>query len=396
MSRAIDTFLRSINLRMDVGHAERFAHFRPTGKSAQVTDAIARGVPSAASMVVAAYGSGKSIAAGAGALVVENAPEAETVIQTLAERFQQCEPSVAAFAEDRLASGSRGAAIVLEGAQEDPVAALRAAAEERLGQLSLGQSGSTTDPLPILRAIVQAAHEQGVDRIALIWDEFGRHLEALASSGRPEELSLVQQIAEWAARQDAPAATFTLLMHQNFFHYAGALSQTARNAWRKIEGRFAAIRYVDDSKEMHQLIAWVVAQSRPSTAKPPKKAVFSHAAAEAKKLGYFAEFDDKRELADTLERAYPLAPAALHLLPRLAARMAQNERTVFSFLDTCDLSGPVALYDLFDGFSEAMRSDTGAGGAHRRWLEAQTALSKTDSDIEAEAIAAAADRKSVV
>ena len=390
MSRPIETFLRSINLRMDVGHAERFAHFRPTGKSAQVTDAITRGVPSAASIVVAAYGSGKSIAAGTGALLVENTAEAKPVTQTLAARFRQCEPTVAQFAEERLDTGARGAAIVLEGAQDDPVAALRAAAEERLGDLSIARSPSGSDPLPVLRAIVAAAQAQGLDRIALIWDEFGRHLEALASSGRPEELSLVQQIAEWSARQDSPVATFTVLMHQNFFHYASALSQTARNAWRKIEGRFASIRFVDDSKEMHQLTAWVVAQSRPAGMKPPKKAVFNAAAAEAKQLGYFAEFDDKSELAATLQRAYPLAPAALHLLPRLAARMAQNERTVFSFLDTCNLYQPVTLYDLFAGFSEAMRSDTGAGGAHRRWLEAQTALSKTESDAEADAIAAAA------
>ena len=389
MSRTLDSFLRSVNLRLDLPHAERFAHFRPTRKSAQVTDAIARGEPSAASMAVAAYGSGKSIAAGAGALMLENNLDARGVIETLAARLDGVDPATAKFARNRVTEDRRGAALVLDGGQDDPLAALIGVAESKLGTLTLAKK-RRGEPIAVLDAIAKAARKEGHDRIAIIWDEFGRYLEGLATDGRPEELSVVQQIAEWAVRQEAPAATFTLLLHQNFFHYAGALSQSARNAWRKIEGRFEPVRFVDDSREMHELIAWIVSRSRHHRIETPSRPSVENAAARARQLGFFDGFEDESALTDTLERAYPLTPAALHILPRLAARMAQNERTIFSFLNDTDFSGPVTLRQLFDGFAEAMQADTGAGGAHRRWLEAQTALSKAESRLEEEAITAAA------
>ena len=390
MSRTLDTFLRSINLRMDIDHADRFAHFRPTRKSASVTDAIARGVPNSASMIVAAYGSGKSIAAGTGALLVENAPDAAPVLERITDRLEATDPACGGQARRRLETGERGAVIVIEGSVDSPATTLRQAAEARLGKLSVKKGAADADPTPVLEAIAAKCRTSKRDRVAIIWDEFGRHLEALAAAGRAEDLSAVQQIAEWAVRQDAPEATFTVLLHQGFFHYAGSLSQTARNDWRKIEGRFSQIRFVDDSKEMHQLIAWVVEQSRPTDLELPAEQEFAAAATEAKELGLFDGFTDTDDLSRTLRSAYPLAPAVLHLLPRLAARMAQNERTTFSFINSIDLSQPVRMLDLFDAFSEAMRADIGAGGAHRRWLEAQTALSKTTSPEEAEAIAGAA------
>jgi hypothetical protein len=46
-------FLRSANIAADLGHPERFAHFRPTSRSARIIDAVAFGRPSAATMVIA-------------------------------------------------------------------------------------------------------------------------------------------------------------------------------------------------------------------------------------------------------------------------------------------------------------------------------------------------------
>ena len=97
--------------------------------------------------------------------------------------------------------------------------------------------------------------------------------------------------------------------------------------------------------------------------------------ATCKKLGAFAEFDDA-ELDDLLERAYPLDPLVLYLLPRISARVAQNERTLFSFVSSIDFDRTVDVADLYDYFSPAMRSDIAVGGTYRQWLETQSAISK--------------------
>ena len=100
------------------------------------------------------------------------------------------------------------------------------------------------------------------DRLAIIWDEFGRHLEGLAAEGRARDLHALQQLAEWTARATKPQVTLVLLMHQSLLAYASGLNQTSRNEWRKVEGRFHHIRFVEDSRELYELIADVVQEDR--------------------------------------------------------------------------------------------------------------------------------------
>ena len=90
-----------------------------------------------------------------------------------------------------------------------------------------------------------------------------------------------------------------------------------------------------------------------------------------------------------LDKAYPLSAGALQVLPRLVARVGQNERSLFAFLGSADLTAPVGMDELYRAFSDAMRSDVGIGGAHRRWVEAETARSRAADDAEREVLAAA-------
>ncbi|TNC98629.1 MAG: hypothetical protein FD119_100 [Stygiobacter sp.] len=378
-----EVFLRSVNLGLDLSAPSRFSHFRPTPKSAQVIRAVIEGIPSPATIVVAAYGSGKSLAAGFACLALNRDEGPGPLLAGVLSRLGEFAPELA----DGVCR-TRGLAIALEGAQGDLGDALISAASSSLGSglVRPGRSGIAV----VLDAIAAAAKAKGLDRMAIVWDEFGRHLETLASEGRSHELSQLQQAAEWAARQERPSATLTLLMHQGFFHYSGGLSQAARSAWRKVEGRFGAVRFVDDSREMHRLIASVVEGMR--TAVPPLSPEdFRMAAERVLGAGMFPTFAGETEkLAETLRAAWPLDPAALHVLPGLAARVAQHERSVFAFVGSADLSGRVTLKDVYDHFSPSMEADVGIGGSHRRWLETESALSKAEGPDECLAVAAAA------
>lgn len=369
--------LRSVNLRLDLQTPERFQHFRPTPKSARVIRAILFGQPSAATTVTAAYGSGKSLAAGFACLLLERAAAGAVCAQILS-RLRSVDPALANDVQDL-----RGLAVILEGAQADLPEAIRASASAALG-VDVPRPGRQ-GVIAVLDAVAEAARARDLPRVALVWDEFGRHLESLAAEGRAHDLAQVQQTAEWAARQDA--ATFTLLMHQGFFHYTGGLSQSARTAWRKVEGRFGAIQFVDDSREMHRLIAEAIEAVRPSA---PHGLDFRPAAEAALRAGLFPAFDTVDDLADTLAAAWPLDPAALHVLPTLSARVAQHERSMFAFIMDADLSRRVCLKAVYDQFAPALEADVGIGGTHRRWLETESALSKTHGPEEARAVAAVA------
>lgn len=368
MSRPI---LRSVNLREDVRTPSRLDHYQPTSRSLPVVSAILDG---GATMVIAAYGSGKSLAAGIGAMAVDNAPETRAPLTDIALRIGHVDPELASAYKDRVQSQSRGRVIILSGYVRDVSATLCAA-------LGLGQLSDIED---VIAAIRKARRD---DHIAIIWDEFGRHLEGLVTEGRSRDLDVVQRLAEFAARAQSPKVGLTVLLHQNLLAYAGSLNQTTRHEWRKVEGRFRQIRFVEDSRELYGLVAALVDGARVS------RRGGGHALAEiaegAVAARWFDGMEDAKRVATLLSMAHPISAAALQVLPRLVARVGQNERSLFAFLEQMDTSHPIGLDEVYLAFSESIRSDVGVGGLHRRWVEVESARSKVSGPIDREILAAA-------
>ena len=100
-----------------------------------------------------------------------------------------------------------------------------------------------------------------------------------------------------------------------------------------------------------------------------------------REVGLFKDFVPK-EMERLVSASYPLEPMTLYLLPRVSARVAQNERTLFTFLNSIDAAAPVSPDSLYDYFSDAMRADTLPGGSYHAWLETESALHKACSDID--------------
>ena len=57
----IEAFLRSINIELDADQPDRIGHFQPTEKSISLLDLLLSKTGDRAHLVVAPYGSGKSI-----------------------------------------------------------------------------------------------------------------------------------------------------------------------------------------------------------------------------------------------------------------------------------------------------------------------------------------------
>ena len=174
-----------------------------------------------------------------------------------------------------------------------------------------------------------------------------------------------------------------LLLHRSLLGYAAALPSGLRREWAKIEGRFETLQYLDDSTELYELIGSLVREKRTSD---PGSTDFERMAVRSQEVGLFPNVAARR-LALALASAYPLSPATLFLLPRVAARVAQNERTVFSFLQWTRLDAPVPPSLIYEYFRGDFRTDGGAGGTQRAWLEAESALGKVPAgSLEEEAL----------
>lgn len=365
--------LRSINIADDRARPEVIDAYRPTRKTLQVVRAVCDRERSAATHVVASYGAGKSLAALAGiTLLAGDAPMA----QALRDRIAPVDPDLAAATVDMA-----GSVLLLHGSYSDLAAALADCA------------GLAVDTLPkVLAEILRKARHDGIEQIAIVWDEFGQHLETLVREGRPEDLLAVQNLAEWAVRRTQPRVTLTTLMHQGVHHYIRQVSNTAQSAWKKLEGRFDTLSLLDDGADALEMLAKALNGQRMEALngqralKGKRDISDSTAIARARAAGFFGDIPDDARLAEILACIAPMTPAALQILPRLASQVAQAERTMFRFL--AEVAAPaepgvsVGVDALYDFFAPAMRSDTGPGGTHRRYVEAETALSRAKNDVE--------------
>lgn len=391
-----DGLLRSINVAFDASHPERVAHFRPTSKSVPVLRALLGQLPHRAFLITAPYGSGKSLIGAYALQVLENNQASRAPLRPVMERLKALSLPLAEFIHDRMKRRTaRGLVLAIQGAQPNLSIALADAANASLKRARRGKGAGRprvvrahVDAVKTLQAVLETAAAGSFDSVLLVWDEFGRHLEELLSTGRAAELGQLQTIAELASRSNQLPLTVALLTHRGFGQYALGAPQAIRSEWVKVEGRFEAIQYVDDSKEMYRLVAETIADRRSVTPTPAQCRWLRELARGTKAQGLFKELSGVTA-QELLESAYPVHPVALHVLPRIAARISQNERTIFSFIAEQNLGRPIGLGQVYDYFADSMRADTGAGGAHRQYLETEAAIRRASSHDEVEALKSA-------
>jgi len=368
----------------------------PTDKSVRLVELLLGDGDERAGIVIAPYGSGKSIAASYALHMIENRADSKSAVRAIARRLEEVSPELAKRAGYRHRSKKQhGLVIPLSG----PVASLHKEiphkVDEALRRFKLGRQArqlvksepaQAEELFGYLNILQEKAREWGFDRIAFLWDEFGKHLEFLVQDGRSNQLFHVQKLAEYVARASMPMS-FGVVLHMGLLHYANTLSQSARAEWRKVEGRFTTIDYVDDSKQLYLLVARLIRDQRTCAGPKPEEV---HSRSELCRAHHLFRGFDAKELDQLIADSYPFSPPAVYLLPRLTGRIAQNERTLFHFLKHWDGKSPIGPAELYDYFSPQLKADISTGGTHRVWLETQSALQKVDADSRLEAVLKAA------
>ncbi len=97
----------------------------------------------------------------------------------------------------------------------------------------------------------------------LLIDEFGKFLEYAAQNDPEKELYFIQQLAEFANNPNLNFVLFTTV-HQNFDAYALGLSQSQKQEWTKVKGRFREVTF-NEPVEQLLFLASEHLTDRPST-----------------------------------------------------------------------------------------------------------------------------------
>ena len=118
--------LRAVNLKDDLARPERLAHYRPTRRSLPLVRAILDG---GAWMVIAPYGSGKSLCAGIGALFSCDPSSSANGLAPVLDRMKGIDPHLRHKILERERQASKGRSVVLTGHTPDLAAALASASQ---------------------------------------------------------------------------------------------------------------------------------------------------------------------------------------------------------------------------------------------------------------------------
>lgn len=198
----------------------------------------------------------------------------------------------------------------------------------------------------IFSEIFNKYHELGKNNpiLFLVIDEFGKFLE-YASQNEPEkELYFIQQLAEFANNPDLNIVLFTTV-HQNFDAYALSLTLSQKQEWTKVKGRFKEITF-NEPVEQLLFLASEHLTDRPSTKKYTKE-ITKAIDLLMKSKAFIVNEDYINEIA---EKLFPLDAISAYILTLSLQKYGQNERSLFSFLESTDHTGLFQHIQSKEGF----------------------------------------------
>lgn len=221
--------------------------------------------------------------------------------------------------------------------------------------------------------------------IVFIFDEFGRYIEDNIKSIK---VKAVQDLAEYCDHCDGNNHII-LVSHKEIGQYTQRFGKNVTNEWKKVEGRYKATPINDKQDQCLSLIGNILTKQEETWTlfKQTFGSELNKMYAEASDFRGF--LIDAAQGENPFEGGFPLHPISLFALDKLSKRVAQNERTFFTYLASKDdnslfrfltrndlekfhFVGIDEIYDYFEPSIKSTQSDSG----YEWYKELQTALSK--------------------
>ena len=383
-------YTRSINLQRDQNSQEAVATYLPTSRAIQTLNQISTTLHQDSAprswALIGPYGSGKSaFALYLAALFSERSGNLYQSAQSnLSHRSPTLAASIAA------ATSERGMLPILINGTPERFSLSLNQALKRVAvryQLTLApfepQSDGLNDLLDRVESLQQQWAARGGSGVLLAIDELGKFLEYQSHHTDAQEIHLLQLLAEQGQRAHAAPLYTVVMLHQAFEYYAQGIGKRLRDEWRKVQGRFESIAFIEPTEQVLPLIARVFDATN-SIAKP----VYTQIAVQLEQAGALPSTYTAESAAQLFQQCQPLHPITLLLLPMLCQKLAQNERTLFTYLGSQEPHslqqtlnnlpegewiGPWHLFDYFANNQPGLVADA---TTRHRWVEIESALSR--------------------
>lgn len=194
------------------------------------------------------------------------------------------------------------------------------------------------DIVNLYEKVATSLKEKGFSGLYVVYDEFSKFLETNISEASVSDTKMLQDFAEKCNRSGKLQLHFLLISHKEIANYIDKLPKQKIDGWRGVSERFKHIHLNNNFVQTYEIIASVIQKNPESWAKflNNYKDDFKNLSDKYKNHNIF--IDDNSNMEDTFKKCYPLHPISMFILPRLSERVAQNERTLFTFLSAQGVS----------------------------------------------------------
>ena len=249
--------------------------------------------------------------------------------------------------------------------------------------------GNTID---YYKATLDTLKKKGYSGIFVIYDEFGKYLEKGIHNPTDLNIQFFQNFSEFCNRSGETQCHLLLITHLSISQYASQLPMHVQQEWAKVEGRFQESAFYDKNADYYKMISSVfeknISSTDPKMAQKYKTYISKYLS--NFKADAFEDFIDLKDIKPTILNCFPLHPSVLSLLPHLSKRVAQNERTLYTFLTRDENyslkrfleskfdnhKSLLMPYDLYQYFQSLIGKDIGVGGTYKVQLIAEEAFKK--------------------
>ncbi len=206
-------------------------------------------------------------------------------------------------------------------------------------------SGSVFNPLveanvtKVYMSVADTLREEyGYRGIYIVFDEFSKFIEGQDKISSGFNMKLVQDVCEMASDSRDPQIYITLVAHKPIKEYGNRLSQETINSFVGIEGRIdAEVLFVTSAKNNYELIQNAIIKDEFEIDKLPFSIIEKYFSQEVIDYSYTvpafnSEFTREDFESIVVNGCYPLSPISAYLLLSVSEKVAQNERTLFTFI----------------------------------------------------------------
>lgn len=178
----------------------------------------------------------------------------------------------------------------------------------------------------------------------LIVDEFGKFLEYAAQNNPEKELYFIQQLAE-LCNDENYNIVFITTVHQSFESYSYSLNTTQKQEWSKVKGRFKEVIFNEPVEQLLFLASEYISTNHNLFTDKDKIKKCLDLSVKTKAFDFTSEILNK-----IAYKLYPLDIISASVLTLSLQRYAQNERSLFSFLESTDHTSLTKFDDLNNSF----------------------------------------------